>query len=99
MGSMTKCPICNNELTLVKAKYDESYNFSNSLPKGWIAGHKVYLCNICHSLRKPYCNYVELKDGSLYAYDIPNHKNVWFKINKIVRNVPKEKIIGGYFVQ
>ncbi len=89
-----KCPKCGTEMDKVDiSDWNESYNFNNVLPKGWLKGVIRFDCP------KEYTIYLRLKDGSVYAYDTPEARSGWKKITVSQRKVPKGQIIGGYFVQ
>jgi hypothetical protein len=90
-----KCHMCHNELVLGSTRgWDERFNFGNSLPKGWLNNLVRFDCPKCNAI------YLKLADGPLYIYMSSNTGLVWSRVKIItVRNIPKEKIIGGFFVQ
>jgi len=72
--------------------WNEGYNFGKVLPKDWLQGIIRWDCN--HS--GCYHTHIQLKDGSVYV--CLNGSWVLQK-RKVTRIVPREQIIGGYFVQ
>ena len=92
-----RCPVCHNEMKLSSTEVRPSFNYKNSLPENWLDKCILFECSHCHLLGMPY--HLKLKDGSMYVYD--RKLSAWrkVKISTSTRNVPKEKIIGGYFVQ
>jgi hypothetical protein len=93
-----RCPKCKSEMGMPNFTLNSKDNTGNSLPKNWFKGHKLWVCKICQKECCPCIYYVHLEDGSVYGYN-SNIDSLWTKMKISVRNVPKERIIGGYFVQ
>jgi hypothetical protein len=92
-----RCPNCRTELQRANFTLTSGDDSKRVMPSNWFEGNILFECPKCATEpEKPIYN-VLLKDGSVYQY--VGDDQLWHKVKLTVRKMPKEKIIGGAWVQ